>query len=88
MWGIWGSYSNIPKAIYLRGDCKDKKDWARDFPQHAPSSQPRHEEEKNLKYDRVYPGANVVPFWVCVDFWVRDYNILPKKELHRRVWVY
>ena len=32
-------------------------------------------------------GSNVVPFWVCYGFWVRDYNILPKKELHRRVWV-
>ena len=32
-------------------------------------------------------GPNVVPFWVCYGFWVRDYNILPKKELHRRVWL-
>ena len=32
-------------------------------------------------------GSNVVPFWVCYGFWVRNYNILPKKELHRRVWV-
>ena len=30
-------------------------------------------------------GSNVVPFWVCYGFLVRDYNILPKKELHRRV---
>ena len=29
-------------------------------------------------------GSYVVPFWVC---YVRDFNILPKKELHRRVWV-
>ena len=32
-------------------------------------------------------GSNVVLFWVCYGFWVRDYNRLPKKELHRRVWV-
>ena len=32
-------------------------------------------------------GSNVVPFWVCYGFGVRDYNILPEKELHRRVWV-
>ena len=32
-------------------------------------------------------GSYVVPFWVCYGFLVRDYNILPKKELHRRVWV-
>ena len=33
-------------------------------------------------------GSNVVPFWDLYGFWVRDYNILPKKELHWRVWVY
>ena len=33
-------------------------------------------------------GSYVVPFWVCYGFFlVRDYNILPKKELHRRVWL-
>ena len=32
-------------------------------------------------------GSNVVPFWVWYGFGVRDDNILPKKELHRRVWV-
>ena len=36
-------------------------------------------------------GSYVVPFWVCYGsamvFLVTDYNILPKKELHRRVWV-
>ena len=32
-------------------------------------------------------GSNVVPFWVCYGFWVRDYNILPKKELHWSPWV-
>ena len=32
-------------------------------------------------------GSNVVPFWVCYGFSVRDSNIVPKKELHRRVWV-
>ena len=32
-------------------------------------------------------GSNVVPFWVCYGFLVWDQNILPKKELHRRVWV-
>ena len=32
-------------------------------------------------------GSNVVPFWVCYGFLVRDYNILSKKELRRRVWV-
>ena len=32
-------------------------------------------------------GSNVVPYWVCYGFLLRDYNILPKKELHRRVWV-
>ena len=32
-------------------------------------------------------GSNVVPFWVCYGFWGRNDNILPKKELHRRVWV-
>ena len=28
----------------------------------------------------------MVPFWVCYGFLVRDYNILPKTELHI-VWV-
>ena len=32
-------------------------------------------------------GSYVVPFWVCYVFLVRDYNVLPQKELHRRVWV-
>ena len=32
-------------------------------------------------------GSNVVPFWVCYGFGVDDYNIVPKKELHRRVCV-
>ena len=32
-------------------------------------------------------GSYVVPFWVCYCFLVRDYSILPKNELHRRVWV-
>ena len=32
-------------------------------------------------------GSNVVPFWVCYGFLVKDYNVPPKKELHRRVWV-
>ena len=32
-------------------------------------------------------GSNVVPFWVCYGFWVRDYNIVPKKELHWSPWV-
>ena len=32
-------------------------------------------------------GSNVVPFWVCYVFVVRDCNRLPKKELHRRVLV-
>ena len=32
-------------------------------------------------------SSNVVPFGVCYGFLVRDCNILPKKELHRRVWV-
>ena len=31
-------------------------------------------------------GSYVVPFGVCYGFWVGDYNIRPKKELHRRVW--
>ena len=31
-------------------------------------------------------GSYVVPFWVCYGFLVRDYNIVPKKELHRRVF--
>ena len=34
-------------------------------------------------------GSYVVPFCVCHVFLVKDSNILPpKKELHRRVWVY
>ena len=32
-------------------------------------------------------GSYVVPFGVCYGFLVRDYSILPKKELHKRVWV-
>ena len=32
-------------------------------------------------------GSYVVPFWVCYVFLIGDCNILPKKELHRRVWV-
>ena len=32
-------------------------------------------------------GSNVVPFWVCYGFGVKDYNMLPKKELHWSPWV-
>ena len=32
-------------------------------------------------------GSYVVPFWVCYNFLVRDFYILPKKELHFRFWV-
>ena len=32
-------------------------------------------------------GSYVVAFWVCYGFFARDWNIIPKKELHRRVWV-
>ena len=34
-------------------------------------------------------GSYVVPFWVCYGFWGKGlyYNVLPKKEQHRRVWV-
>ena len=33
-------------------------------------------------------GSYVVPFGVCYGcFGVRDYNVLPNKEQHRRVWV-
>ena len=31
-------------------------------------------------------GSNVVPFWIDL-FWLRDSNILPKKELHSSLWV-
>ena len=36
---------------------------------------------------RLPKGSCVVLFGVCYGFWAGDYNILPKKELHRRVWV-
>ena len=32
-------------------------------------------------------GSNVVPFGVCYGFGVMDHGILPKKGLHRKVWV-
>ena len=32
-------------------------------------------------------GSYVVDSWVCYVFWVRGCNVLPKKELHGRVWV-
>ena len=32
-------------------------------------------------------ASNVVIFLVSYGFWLGDYNIQPKKELHRRVWV-
>ena len=32
-------------------------------------------------------GSYGVPFWVSSGVLVRDYNMQPKKELHRRVWV-
>ena len=31
-------------------------------------------------YGKLPKGSNVVPFWVCYGFWVRDYYILPKKR--------
>ena len=35
-----------------------------------------------------YPRAPMqFLFGVCYGFWVKDYNILPRKELHRRVLV-
>ena len=33
-------------------------------------------------------GSDVVPCFLFYGFLVRDYYIRPKKELHRRVWVY
>ena len=38
-------------------------------------------------YNELPKGSNVVVFGFVMGFWVRDYNILPKKELHWRVWV-
>ena len=32
-------------------------------------------------------GSHVLPFGVCYGFWVREYDLVPKKELLRRVWV-
>ena len=32
-------------------------------------------------------GSYVVPFWAFSGFLIRNFSILPKKELHRRVWV-
>ena len=32
-------------------------------------------------------GSYVVPFWVCYSVFVRDYNLLPQKELYWRFWV-
>ena len=32
-------------------------------------------------------GSNVVPFWLLTYFLLRDYNILPKKELLLSLWV-
>ena len=40
-----------------------------------------------LRVQGLPKGSNLVPFWVYDGFLVRDDNILPKKELHRRVWV-
>ena len=31
-------------------------------------------------------GSNVVPFLVMIYLLLRDYNILPKKELHSSLW--
>ena len=39
------------------------------------------------KHRSLPKGSYVVPFWVCYGFLVRDLDILPKKELRRRVWV-
>ena len=33
-------------------------------------------------------GSNVVPFCVRYGFWVKDCNMLPKKELHWSIWVF
>ena len=32
-------------------------------------------------------GSYAVPLWVCYVFLVKDYNLLHKRELHRRFWV-
>ena len=37
--------------------------------------------------DCIPKGSCVGPLWVCYGFLARDFNILPTKELHRRVWV-
>ena len=46
-----------------------------------------HERSEHTRTYDLPKGSYVVPFWVCYGFLVRNYNILPKKELHRRVWV-
>ena len=32
-------------------------------------------------------GSNVVPFWLWLIYLLKDYNILPRKELHLSLWV-
>ena len=49
------------------------------------SPKPRRAASNQVSY--LPKRSYVVPFWVCYGFLVRDYSILPKKELHRRLWV-
>ena len=42
---------------------------------------------EDLEIRALPKGSYVVPFWVSYGFLGMDYNILPTKELHRRVWV-
>ena len=35
-----------------------------------------------------YSPGTLVPVWVCYGFLLRDYNLIPQKEIvHRKVWV-
>ena len=36
-----------------------------------------------VKLLALYKASSVVPFWVCRGCWVRDYKIIPIKELRR-----
>ena len=42
---------------------------------------------KRTTFEPVGGDSYVVPFWLCLLFLIRDYNLLPKKELHQSLLV-
>ena len=68
-------------SMYIGGAAQDLLTFA------SCISKPKFRRMVTVPYCSLTHGLLCSPFWVCNGFVVRDYNILPDKELHRRSWV-